>query len=609
MTKSTFALVAPLIIAAAARADDRWIRVTSPHFELYTPAGAGAAKAAIKHFEQVYGFFEKTLAGVPPAGKRVRIIGFNREKDFREFEKYGWADAFYLPGNDRDYIVMKSLVESAYAIAIHEYVHLLARRGGLKLPAWLSEGFADFFTTLRPMGKKIRIGEFEPGRYRQLMTNKWLPFEELTGASRESAYRNEKNRVGVFYAQSWALTHMVLMEDDYSPKWGEFLKAIQEKPADEVFNTLYGKPLSGVEKDLRGYMNSGSYKVIIVDMKLEKLAEAPEVAGISEPEANLVLARVLTNSGRAADARPILEEVARSPALAAEAHELLGYLDLYANHDDAAIAHFQKAVAAGQPSASVHRDLGMLLWRQQKHDEASASLQKFIDLQPAEIDVRLQLASLLMRNEKHGAALSVLVQARQVPAAKAYRFYHALAYAYIRLAAWDQARKAAESAGKYAKNPDDTAEARRLLTYLEKRDEYEKVAARHPAVPPALAANLPADEAEAAPKIRRKPLSAEEINEEGILETVPPKELAVAEGAFEGLECREGGARVHVKTAAGTVVLAIDDPSRVNIVGKDAGTIDLQCGAQAGSPAVRAGYLAGSAAEGVAGILRRLEFQ
>jgi hypothetical protein len=113
---------------------------------------------------------------------------------------------------------MKSLTNEIYTIAVHEYVHLLVRHSGIKLPAWLSEGLADFYSTLEPVGKKVRVGNFPSGRYQFLMQNKWLPMERLISVSQQSAYHDERDRVSMFYSQSWALTHMVLMGDGYREK-------------------------------------------------------------------------------------------------------------------------------------------------------------------------------------------------------------------------------------------------------------------------------------------------------------------------------------------------------------------------------------------------------
>ncbi|MEZ5355594.1 MAG: hypothetical protein R2762_23405 [Bryobacteraceae bacterium] len=612
-----------LFTAPAALARDQWIRATSPHFELYTPAGAGAARSAIQHFEQVRGFFVNTMGLEPKETKRVRIVGFKSEKEFRRFDKYQWAAAFYQPGVDRDYIVMKSLGDSLYSVAIHEYVHLLARRLEMKLPIWLGEGMAEFYSTLRPIGGKIRVGEFEPSRFQVLMRNTWLPLADLTGAGRESAYRDESNRISIFYAQSWALAHMVMMEDDYRPKSAQFVRAVQTTPAAEVFEKLYGKSLAAVDRDLQGYMRGNSYRVIHVDAKLEKLAESPDIAPISSSEADLILARVLTNSGQFEEALTLAEPLA-SDAANAEAHEVLAYIHLYGNRDERALAHFEKAVAAQSASAPLYRDYANLLMRSNRNADAVKALQKNLELEPGDVDTRLTLGSLLLSQQRYGEALSELAQAKRVPPAKASRLYRMLAHSYLRLKAEGEARKSARMARKYAVEETDVLESDRLLAYLDRLDAYASQAARRnqagragverPAAPPQSSAEeeppaLADLTDQAPPTLRRRPLTAEDVAGDGLLEVVPSTQLAEIEGIFEALECRPEGARVHLRTAAGPLVLAIDDPALVAIRGKNADSIELQCGPQSGNPPVGAGYLPQGAPEGAAGLLRRLEYR
>ena len=184
----------------------QWIKVTTPNFEMFTSAGEGAAKRTLQDFEQIRSFFiEVTKANRPPP-LPVRIIAFRSRKEFEPYQARETSAAYYLAGHDRDYIVMGKIGADTRPIAIHEYIHLLMRHTGLKLPVWLNEGFADLYSTLKPYAGKILVGELLPGRFQLLQRTKWLPLETLTGVNHDSAHYNEKDRAGLFYAQSWALT-------------------------------------------------------------------------------------------------------------------------------------------------------------------------------------------------------------------------------------------------------------------------------------------------------------------------------------------------------------------------------------------------------------------
>ena len=72
--------------------------------------------------------------------------------------------AYYTGDEQHDYIVMSDLATERTPAAIHEYMHLLVRHSGLKMPLWLNEGFADVYSTLQPRGGQIVLGEVPLGR-------------------------------------------------------------------------------------------------------------------------------------------------------------------------------------------------------------------------------------------------------------------------------------------------------------------------------------------------------------------------------------------------------------------------------------------------------------
>jgi hypothetical protein len=46
------------------------------------------------------------------------------------------------------------------------------------------------------------------------MSQHWLDWNTLFAVDRESPYYNELDKMSIFYAQSWALTHMLMLGKD-----------------------------------------------------------------------------------------------------------------------------------------------------------------------------------------------------------------------------------------------------------------------------------------------------------------------------------------------------------------------------------------------------------
>ena len=96
----------------------------------------------------------------------LRIFQFDTESQYKPFRPNEFTIAYFVATPAREFIVMGDRASKDYTSSIHEYMHLIVRHSGLKLPTWLNEGWADVFSTLRPMGKDTAVGDLLPDRMR-----------------------------------------------------------------------------------------------------------------------------------------------------------------------------------------------------------------------------------------------------------------------------------------------------------------------------------------------------------------------------------------------------------------------------------------------------------
>src|SRR5579862_3278151 len=237
-------LTAFLLIAATfpALGADPWIRLNTPHFELYTTAGEKPGRQAILYFEQVRSFFNQVAPVSGGTEFPVRIIIFKNEKQYKPYSFNEVAFAYFAYSRNRDYIVLQTADIEHFPTAIHEYMHLIVRQSGLALPLWLNEGWADVYSTLKPVGGKSVIGDLIPGHVQTLMQEKWLSLDSLTAVNEKSPSYNESKRAGIFYAESWAMVHMLYLAPDYKQKFPEFVGALlRSKTFNDASQAVYGR--------------------------------------------------------------------------------------------------------------------------------------------------------------------------------------------------------------------------------------------------------------------------------------------------------------------------------------------------------------------------------
>ena len=213
------ALTAAFALFLAAGSDaPRWLRIQSPNFELYTTAGERNGREVARHFEQVRAFFMEAMGLGLKSGPPVRIVVFRSDKEFAPYAPNDFAAAFYQGAADRDYIVMKNASSELFPVAVHEYTHLLVQHSGIAAPLWFNEGLAEFYSNLKPLGGKIEVGDIIMPHFILLRQSKWIDLATLVAVGYDSPLYNERTHAGLFYAESWALVHMLYLGADYRPQ-------------------------------------------------------------------------------------------------------------------------------------------------------------------------------------------------------------------------------------------------------------------------------------------------------------------------------------------------------------------------------------------------------
>ncbi|MBI2681556.1 MAG: hypothetical protein HYX25_11200 [Candidatus Solibacter usitatus] len=581
-------LAGTLLAPAALPAAEQWIKIKSSHFELYTTAGEKKGREAILYFEQVRDFFSKILVEKKSsAGAPLRLIAFRSEKEYKPFQPNEGAVAFFLPGYDRDYIVMQSIAAEHYPVAVHEFIHMLVKRSGVEVPIWFNEGLAELYSTMRPVGKKVQVGDLIPGRLVVLRESKWLPVDVLTAVGHDSPYYNERDRAGVFYAESWALMHMLNLSPEYRPQFGKFLTLLASGlPATNAFWQAYAKTTARVLQDLQQYLRGSSFNAALFDVKLQKSDEQPDIEDAPPLESAMVLADLFALTGKTAEARQKYDSAARQFPKNWEPEAGLAELALGGKDMDDARRHFARAAELGSTNARLYYNYAMTL-RNSSQDEAALipALKQALVLDPDYQDAHHYLAYCMLQSQDYEGAVEHFTKVRQIKRAEAFQYYHGLAYANYRLDKRDAARKAAEAARKFAANAEEKTTAEEILSVI---NEEPKVQAVQRSAQTVERAAPPLEPAERAPSARpqepeeekpRRLVRRNEPPEDRRPGSLPAAPLRV-EGMLRQIDCLGKTARLRVRTGQKEVALAITNPEAVVVKNAPTGTLDLACGPQ-----------------------------
>ncbi len=581
-----------LFLSLQVSAAEKWIRVTTPNFELYTPVSVKAAKEKILYFEQVREFLNKSTGGnVQDSRIPVRIILFKTEAQYSPYRFNEFASAYYSSGLDRDYIAIGGEVKESERTAIHEYVHLVARHARLNFPPWLNEGMADLYSNLEPRKDKVLIGAPIPERL-YVAREKLFPLSQLLEVNVKSPEYNRKSHAGTFYAQSWALTHMLQLDKDYHANFNEFLKLIADGlPSEAALEKAYNKPLKSIEQDLVQYIrHKNSYNAAVLPIKFEKAEVVPDVTLVNDVTAKAILASLHVSTNRMEHSQVILKELESHASQNATAAETVAYAYWRKGEPAQALPYFTQALAqTSNPHPKLLMDAARICQTQGKSDEGIHLLQQVLLKDPDWQEARIQLVEQLLSSRNPQKALEEIRHIKKVNPDIAARFFIAAAYTEAANHLIPQAKASASTAQKYAKDMWAKESISRLLEYLNRAELAIQTAASQPVPELQQALTQEIQERDDLEIERPRLVRRSVTGDERVIEVSREDEVQEAVGILTRIDCIDGKARLHISRSdrdageeVSKLVLAIYKPETVIVRGESGenGQFSLECGDQ-----------------------------
>lgn len=338
---------------ATVSAKDNWVSVRTKNFFMIGNTGEKEIRQValkLEQFREVFTrLFPKMRFNTPVP---TTVVVFKSHSSYGPFKPHANTAGYFQAGPDVNYITLTTELngqQDPFDVIFHEYTHLLVNNTFENAPLWFNEGLAEYYSTFKMTDdRKVDLGYPIGNHVYLLRDNKMLPLRTLFEVDHKSPHYNESKKQGIFYAQSWALMHYLLIgKTGKVEQLGKFLDLQNAHvPMDEAFQESFGMPYEAMEKDLRNYVKQSRYNVI---------------NGHFENKLQLD-----TN----AEATPLTE---------AEAQAYLGDLLLHSYRKDA-YTYLQKALKLDPNLGMAHASLGMAYFREGKVDEARASLERAVAL-------------------------------------------------------------------------------------------------------------------------------------------------------------------------------------------------------------------------------------
>lgn len=317
------------LMATAVPAAEKWLWLKSPNFEMLSNADERSARSHLEELEQFRSVFLQFTGVIPEVPLRTTVVLFATEDEFKRHAppqpggREGRIGGFFS-GNQVNGFMALALGryrEETKRIIYHEYVHSLFHEIEWQPPTWFNEGAAEVFSTFQVRKGVASLGRAQDWHAALLRQQSLMPLPHLFSIDRRSPEYNEGTLRGLFYAQSWALTHFLICNRD--PAWrdrlGNFLGLVStgRKPGVKEFESAMGISSPQIQKLLEDHVYGGGYviyKATVEDAGWgQKITSRP--AAEAEKECVLAVLRVFTQNSPIAAAE-LMKLQERNPRLA-----------------------------------------------------------------------------------------------------------------------------------------------------------------------------------------------------------------------------------------------------------------------------------------------------
>src|ERR1041385_8764697 len=373
-------------------AKDTWVSVRTKNFLMLGNASEKEIRRVALKLEQFREAFTIIFPNVRfNTPVPTTVVVFKSDSSYAPFKPNANTAGHFQAGPDVNYIALTTEVRGAqdpFTVIFHEFTHLLVNNTFSDAPVWFNEGLAEYYSTFSITDdQKVVLGNPIGNHVFLLRESKMLPLRTLFEVDYKSPHYNEKNKQGIFYAQSWALMHyLIIGKAGKVEQLGKFMELLGAKtPLEQAFQQAFGMPFEAMEKELREYVKKDRYNVIDghFEHKLE-LDTDTQAAPLTEAEAQAYLGDLLVHSRRA-DAYKYLENALKLDPNLGMAHASLGMAYFYEGKVKEAHASLERAVAANSQNylanalkldpnlGMAHASLGMAYFYEGKVKEAMPS--------------------------------------------------------------------------------------------------------------------------------------------------------------------------------------------------------------------------------------------
>jgi tetratricopeptide (TPR) repeat protein len=197
--------------------EKEWRWVANDRFEILTNGPERRARDILEQLEAFRAALAQLTGGqIAESPSPTRVVLFDRVWDMAPYQMRG-ADGepakfagYFIRRGDTNYIMLSNeWGDEVPRIVFHEFAHFLVSHHLGRVPTWLNEGLAEYFSGFRYVerARRVEIGRPIVEHMRFLNSAPHLPLSQLLTISYDSPEFGHEVTRQLLYSKSWLLVH------------------------------------------------------------------------------------------------------------------------------------------------------------------------------------------------------------------------------------------------------------------------------------------------------------------------------------------------------------------------------------------------------------------
>jgi hypothetical protein len=284
-----------------------WIAVQTAHFNIYSTYSVKQTERYAEKLEIARHFLATTI-GTSSIPEIQNVITVRSRHDYVALSRSDNTIGNYIRNNNGSYLLFTAIGLEINEQLFHELARSILTRAYPGLPWCLTQGMADVYATNRILKHDIKYG----GENIIRSADAWAEADEAVHLHDllqvDGRQLDELNAptFRIVTGESWAFAQMLMLSDQYSERFPEFLEEIN-KGADVAtgLSRVFRKSLYDVGHDLNTYINRGRFESARVQIRT--VQSHSQVIAMSPSDVDELKAKV--------------QAIAANPEVVAQQHE------------------------------------------------------------------------------------------------------------------------------------------------------------------------------------------------------------------------------------------------------------------------------------------------